>query len=325
MAKKWPILSYESGKSTYETLQCWTQIVGKIKLATLPWVNHSWNVTLHSTLTGLTTLSMPCQDIAFQIDFDFLAHQLKISTSTGELGQFNLHGHSVASFYERLFALLNDFHIEVAISTLPSEIANPIPFERDTTHATYDDHQVACFHQALLAVQDVFMVFRSGFMGKSSPIHFFWGGFDLALGFYSGRKAPKHPGKVPGLPNWVLQDSYNHEVVDFGFWTGNEAFPEAAFYSYLYPEPQGYRNGEVAPSDAYYHQSLVEFILPYAALQKTKDPAGKVLEFLRSTYAISSRLANWESDLYGNNGNFTNNRLTGSHPSEEVSFSDCRE
>jgi len=299
--KNWPVLSYENGKRTYETLQLWTQIAGKIKLATLPWANHSWNITLHITPYGLSTQSMPYKDIDFQIDFNFLIHKLKISTSTGQTREFDLHGLSVAAFYERIFALLESLGIELSIMTAPSEIENPIPFEMDNVHASYDENHVTAFHQALLSIQDLFMVFRCGFNGKASPIHFFWGGFDLALAFFSGRKAPKHPGKIPGLPDWVLQDAYSHELMDFGFWTGSEAFPEAAFYCYLYPEPKGYAAGKIGPSEAYYNPSLGEYILPYSAVQNADDPEQKLLEFLRSTYEVGADLAEWDSDLFEGN------------------------
>ena len=299
MKNQWPALSYESGKSTYETLQLWTQIVGKIKLATLPWVNHSWNVTLHITPTGLSTQTIPYQDQHFQIDFDFIVHQLKITSTKAGSKQFELKNLSVADFYKQIFLLLNEFEINLTINTSPSEIFGKVtPFELDTEHAGYDADQASAFHQALLNIQDVFMLFRTRFTGKASPIHFFWGGFDLALAFFSGRKAPKHPGKVPGMPDWVLQDAYSSEVSDSGFWTGSETLPEAAFYCYLYPEPEGYKNADVSPPEAYYNQTMGEFILPYASVQQSDDPQAKLLEFLESTYAIGAGLADWNQDLW---------------------------
>lgn len=294
MEHQWPALSYENGKSTYETLQLWSQIVGKIKLAVLPWVNHSWHITLHITATGLTTQSMRYGDQDFQIDFDFIAHLLKITTSKGENRQFDLHGISVAGFYRKIFELLSELEINLVIKPIPVELADPIPFESDTIHATYKDEEVTAFHQALLNIQSVFMKFRAEFKGKCSPIHFFWGSFDLALSLFSGAEAPKHPGGVPGMPNWVAEDAYCKEVSSAGFWTGGEGLKEAVFYCYLYPEPEGYKTAKVQPSEAYYHPALSEFVLPYSAVQKAANAEDKLLEFLRSTYSIGADLAKWD-------------------------------
>ncbi|WP_316833640.1 DUF5996 family protein [Pedobacter nutrimenti] len=298
MKTQWPVLSYEKGKSTYETLQLWTQIVGKIKLATLPWVNHSWHITLHITPTGLTTQNMPYKELNFQIDFDFVSHELKITTSSGASRKFSLHGLSVSAFYKKIFDDLKSLGIELEIKSMPVEIADPIDFESDTVHHTYEVNEVIDFHRALLSIQNVFMQFRSEFKGKCSPIHFFWGSFDMALSFFSGRKAPKHPGGVPGLPDWVAEEAYCREVSSAGFWPGSEALPEAAFYCYLYPEPQGYKDGEVKPSGAYYHPELREFVLPYAIVQRAENPEVQLLDFLRSTYRIGSGLAKWGEDLW---------------------------
>lgn len=296
---EWPVLSYEKGKDTYETLQLWTQIVGKIKLGALSWVNHSWHITLHITPTGLTTQTIPYQGQHFQIDFDFVTHQLKIIKSNGATRQFSLKHTSVGNFYDRIFNILNELDIKIVINTIPSEVfGDVIPLNIDQKHNTYDESQAAAFHKALLNIQEVFMLYRSSFTGKSSPIHFFWGTFDLALAFFSGRKAPKHSGKLPHLPDRVFQDAFSHEVNDCGFWTGSPAFPEAAFYCYLYPEPAGYQNAKVSPAQAFYSTSMGEFLLPYAAVQQAEDPKATLLEFLRSTYAIGSGLANWDDELW---------------------------
>jgi hypothetical protein len=292
MQQQWPILYYKEGKKTYDTLHMWTQIVGKIKLATLPWVNHSWHITLHITPTGLTTQVMPFNNKNFTIDFDFIDHQLKVYTSAGELRRFDLHGVSVAEFYRKIFELLQQLEIDINIKPVPVEIANPIPFEKDTVHFTYDEKQVTAFHQALLKIQDVFMKFRSQFKGKCSPIHFFWGSFDVALSFFSGRRAPKHPGGVPGLPNWVAEEAYCREVSSCGFWTGNDSLPEPAFYCYMYPEPEAYSSGKVLPQEAYYRPELREFILPYSAVQQSGDAEKTLLDFLQSTYSLGADLAN---------------------------------
>jgi hypothetical protein len=302
MQSTWPVLSYEKGKDTYDTLQMWTQIVGKIKLATLPWVNHSWHITLHITSRGLTTQPMPYENQNFQIDFDFIDHKLKIITSNGELRSFDLHGISVAVFYEKIFASLDELNIHVNIKPVPVELANPIPFKEDTVHATYDETQVKAFNEALRRIQDVFMIFRGEFKGKCSPIHFFWGGFDLALSFFSGRKAPKHPGGIPGMPDWVAEEAYCREVSSSGFWTGNDSLPEPAFYCYLYPEPNGYKTAKILPEEASYNTTLGEFILPYAAVQASADPEKKLLDFLTSTYHAGADLAKWDRDLLENEG-----------------------
>ena len=297
MKKNWPILSYETGKETYDTLQLFTQVVGKIKLATLPWTNHSWSITLHITTLGLTTQTMPYRDKDFEISFDLINHLLKIVTSDGGYREFSLEGVSVATFYRTIFNQLDQLGIQLDIMTLPSEIADPVPFEIDELHAGYEGNQAVSFHTALLRIQDVFLIHRSRFKGKSSPIHFFWGGFDLSLAFFSGKRAPKHPGKMVGMPDWVLQDAYSHEVRDAGFWSGNEGFPQAAFYCYLYPEPDGYKTGALEPQQAYYHEELGEFILPYADVQQSDDPEKMLLEFLDSTYAIGAQLAGWDPEF----------------------------
>jgi hypothetical protein len=291
------VLSYEKGKDTFDTLHMWTQIVGKIKLSTLPWVNHSWHITLHITPHGLTTENMPYNNESFKIDFDFITHQLKINTSKGGLRQFDLHGISVADFYKKIFSCLAELKIDVKIKPVPVELENPVPFEKDTVHATYDDEQVEAFHKALLLIQNVFNKFRSGFKGKASPIHFFWGGFDLALSFFSGRRAPKHPGGVSGMPDWVAEESYCREVSSCGFWTGNDVFPEAAFYCYLYPEPEGYKTAKPEPREASYNSTLGEFILPYEAIQKSENPEKDLLGFLKSTYQAGANLAKWDREI----------------------------
>ena len=313
MQEQWPVLSYEKGKATYDTLHMWTQIVGKIKLATLPWINHSWHVTLHITPRGLTTQTIPFKDQNFQIDFDFIAHQLKITTSNGELRQFDLQGISVADFYKKIFQLLYELEIDLKIKSVPAEIENPVPFEKDIVHATYDKEQVTAFHRALLFIQNIFMKFRSEFKGKCSPVHFFWGGFDLALSFFSGRRAPKHPGGIPGMPDWVAEEAYSREVSSFGFWTGNEALPEVAFYGYLYPEPEGYKTAKVQPEEAYYNITLGEFILPYSAVQQSAYPEKTLLDFLHSTYHAGADLAKWDREILEGN-NFTKDILN-NHPS----------
>lgn len=297
MKTQWPVLSYEKGKKTYETLHMFTQIVGKIKLATMPWVNHSWHITFHITSSGLTTQTMPYKEGNFQVDFDFVSHSLKIFKSDGGFREMSLLEISVADFYETIFDLLRELNIELTIKPVPVEMPNPVPFKENTTKNNYDPGVAASFQEALLSIQDTFMIFRGIFKGKSSPIHFFWGSFDLALSFFSGNEAPPHPGGIPGLPNWVAEEAYCREVSSCGFWTGSEGLQEAAFYCYLYPEPDGYKDVKIKPNEAYYHPTLKEFILPYAAVQKADDPQKKLLEFLNSTYNAGADIAKWNREI----------------------------
>jgi Family of unknown function (DUF5996) len=296
MKKAWPILSYKDARETYETWQLWTQIIGKIKLVKLPWTNHSWHVTFQVTPTGLTTLTLPDEQHPFQIDFDLIHHQLLITTQSGESRQFGLVGLSVADFYKKVLQALGELGIEATINPVPNELAVAIPFDQDTSHKTYIPEQAAAFHQALLLAHQILTRFRAGFLGKCSPVHFFWGGFDLAVSRFSGRKAPTHPGGIPHLPDWVAQEAYSHEVSSCGFWPGNEYLPEAAFYAYIYPEPAGFKDAPVKPAEAYYHQELGEFILPYEKVRQAPDPDKAVMDFLQSTYQAAADLAGWDRD-----------------------------
>jgi hypothetical protein len=301
MKTEWPALVYEDAKDTYETLHLWTQVIGKIKLSKMPWINHSWHVPLFVTPTGLTTLDLQEEGQHFQIDFDLLQHQLRIITSTGQIRTFALEGLSVADFYEKVVRTLQELDIPVNIYRIPNEIPNAIPFDEDNTHATYQPKHATALHKALLNAQDVLTQFRAGFKGKCSPVHFFWGSFDLAVTRFSGREAPPHPGGIPNLPDRVVQEAYSHEVSSCGFWPGNDAVPFAAFYSYIYPEPAGYKNAKVRPEEAYYHPELGEFILPYKVVQQASNPAATLLEFLQSTYEAAADLGRWDRKLLENN------------------------
>ena len=294
MNHQWPILSYQKAKDTYETLHLWTQIVGKIKLMVLPWINHSWHVTLAVTPTGFTTGHLACDNRHFQIDFNFVVHQLQITTSQGEMRQFGLAGLSVADFYKKLFDHLNALAVPVQINVIPCELEKVIPFDQDTTHATYYPEHAEELHKALLEIDRVFTSFRAEFKGKSSPVHFFWGSFDLAVSRFSGRKAPLHPGGIPNLPDWVVQEAYSHEVSSIGFWPGNEAVPFAAFYAYLYPEPEGYKEAAISPPEGHYDQTLGEFVLPYEVVQQAENPDSVLQDFLQSTYKVGAKLADWK-------------------------------
>lgn len=294
MNVQWPELSYAEARDTYQTLHMWTQVIGKIKLSRLPWINHSWHVTLAVTPVGLTTSGMAFDDKHFQIDFDLVQHKLKVITNTRLTRMFDLQGLSVAGFYENVVRALNELNIEININLLPNEVLNPIPFNKDHIHATYHPKHATALHKALLNAQNVLTQFRSEFMGKCSAVQFFWGSFDLAVSRFSGREAPMHPGGIPNLPDRVVREAYSHEVSSCGFWPGNDTVPYAAFYSYIYPEPEGFKEAKVLPEGAFYHAELGEFILPYHVVQQSSDPTAKLLSFLRSTYDAAADLAEWD-------------------------------
>ncbi|GEO02856.1 hypothetical protein AAE02nite_05200 [Adhaeribacter aerolatus] len=292
----WPELSFEEAKATYQTIHLWTQIAGKIKLSKMPWINHSWHVTLSVSPSGLTTGSIPDQQQHFQINFDFIKHQLQIITSSGAERSFALTNLSVAACYRNLLGALQELGIEANINTMPNELVDPIPFHQDEQHHTYQPLHAANLHEALLRANEVLNRFRAEFIGKCSPVHFFWGSFDLAVSRFSGRKAPAHPGGVPNLPDWVAREAYSHEVSSCGFWPGNEAVPYAAFYSYIYPEPPGYKSFPIKPSSGLYHKNLGEFILPYKEVQQAVNPTQTLLDFLQSTYEAAAETANWDRE-----------------------------
>lgn len=296
MKSTWPALSYPEAKATYETIHLWTQILGKIKLAKMPWVNHSWHVTLLVTPTGLTTSSITDGHNHFQIDLDLTDHKLKIRNQLGQHRQFLLAGNTVAEFYKKIFQALEELNIKVKINPMPCELEDPIPLDKDSTHGTYNAEHATALLRAMLHAQHVLSQFRAEFNGKCSPVHFFWGAADLAVTRFSGRTAPKHPGGVPNLPDWVAQEAYSHEVSSCGFWPGNETLPYPAFYAYSYPEPEGYAEAAVAPTEAFYHPELREFILPYEVVQQADDPEQVLLQFLHSTYNAAADLAHWDRE-----------------------------
>jgi hypothetical protein len=294
--KSWPELSTAAWRETYATLHLWTQIVGKIRLARAPWLNHSWHVALYVTTSGLTTSPIPDRTRTFQIDFDFINHQLKISTSDGAARQLGLAGHSVASFFAAVMNTLAELDIDVAIDDMPNELPDPIRFSGDEKHASYDPEAVGRFLQILVNADRVFKQFRTGFLGKASPVHFFWGSFDLAVTRFSGRRAPRHPGGVPHLSDAVACEAYSHEESSAGFWPGSGAIDYPAFYSYAYPEPEGFRSRRVQPEAAFFHEALGEFILPYDAVRNATDPDQTLLAFLQSTYEAAAVTAKWDRD-----------------------------
>ncbi|HJU19003.1 MAG TPA: DUF5996 family protein [Stellaceae bacterium] len=292
-AAVWPDLPYPLWRDTAATLQLWTQIVGKVRLALTPWVNHGWQVTLYVTARGLGTSPIPIGNEIFEIAFDLISHQLVLRTSRGEERRLRLEPQTVADFYRRVIDLLNGIGVAVAINEMPNEVPNPIRFSDDDTHASYDAGAAHAFWRALVQADRIFKLFRSGFLGKVSPVHFFWGSFDLAVTRFSGRAAPLHPGGVPGLPDAVAREAYSHEVSSAGFWPGNDAFPHAAFYSYAYPEPAGFRERTVAPG-AYFDAKLGEFILPYDAVRAAAEPDALLLDFLSGTYAAAAETGGWD-------------------------------
>jgi hypothetical protein len=290
----WPELPYAAWKDTYATLHLWTQMVGKIRLAQTPWLNHSWHVVLYVSARGLTTAAIPYGDRTFQLDFDFLNHVLLASTDDGSVRQIGLFPRSVAEFYADLMQSLAELGIEIHISEMPNELLEPIRFSEDRTHASYDPDYVQRLWRILLQVERVLYEFRTAFIGKCSPVHFFWGSFDLAVTRFSGRRAPLHPGGVPYLSDAVAQEAYSHEVSSAGFWPGNEVIPYPAFYSYAYPEPSGFAQAPIRPAEAFYSEDLREYILPYEAVRSADDPDQALLDFLTSTYEAAASLGKWD-------------------------------
>jgi hypothetical protein len=292
----WPELPLPAWRETYATLHLWTQIVGKIRLSRTPWLNHSWHVTLYVTARGLTTSPIPNGTGTFQIDFDLIDHALLISTSDGAQRQFALAGQSVASFYAAVMKQLRGFGIDIAIDDISSELPEPIRFSADFTHASYDPDAVRRFFQILVDADRVFKQFRTGFLGKASPVHFFWGSFDLAVTRFSGQRAPRHPGGMPFLSDEVACEAYSHEESSAGFWPGSGAIDYPAFYSYAYPEPEGFRATPVRPDAAFFSEALGEFILPYDAVRTAAEPDRALLEFLQTTYEAAANAAKWGRD-----------------------------
>jgi hypothetical protein len=293
-AEVWPELNYADWKDTCATLHMWTQIVGKIRLTLTPWTNHSWHVTLYVTARGLTTSPIPHGTDTFEIRFDFVDHQLRILKSDGAQRSIELKPRSVADFYKAVMAALDELKLPVKIDILPNEIPNPIPFDQDEQHRSYDPEYANRFWRVLVQADRVFKEFRSRFCGKCSPVHFFWGAPDLAVTRFSGRAAPKHPGGIPHLPDAITREAYSQEVSSLGFWPGADVMPMPIFYSYAYPEPQGFSGAKVKPDAACYNAQFHEFVLPYDAVRTAKSPDDVLLEFAQSTYDSASQLGNWD-------------------------------
>jgi hypothetical protein len=293
-ASLWPPLPYLEWRATYETLHMWTQVVGKIRLVQSPWINHSWHTPFYVTSRGITTSTIPYGAQTFQIEFDFIDHRLLIETSVGTASEVPLRSRSVADFYAELFARLTDLGFGVRIHTTPCEVVDAIPFEKDVAHATYIPEHANRFFRALAQADRVFKAFRARFIGKCSPVHFFWGSFDLACTRFSGRKAPVHPGGVPNLADWVVREAYSHEVSSCVFWPGNARLPQPAFCSYAYPEPPGFRTAKIRPDGAVYNTELGEFILPYDVVRQSAAPDTTLLEFLQSSYEAAADFGAWD-------------------------------
>ena len=290
----WPALPFTEWQDTATTLHMWTQIVGKIRLTLTPWTNHSWHVTLYLTSRGLTTSPIPHGERTFDITFDFIDHQLHIDTSEGDRRTVELKPRSVTNFYQAVMRSLDELQLSVTINKIPNEIQNPIPFDEDEEHRSYDREYANRFWRVLVQSDRVFKEFRSRFCGKCSPVHFFWGSFDLAVTRFSGRPAPPHPGGIPHLPDAITREAYSQEVSSLGFWPGNAVAPTPIFYSYAYPEPPGFGESKVQPAAAFYEPKLREFMLPYDAVRTAEKPDTVLLQFAQSTYDAASRLGQWD-------------------------------
>jgi hypothetical protein len=292
--RAWPELPLAEWQDTYATLHMWTQIVGKTRLALAPMENHWWQVALYVTPRGLTTSAVPCGKRIFAVDFDFVEHKLWVRVSDGATRGLALVARSVADFYREYMAVLRELGLEVALMASPVEVQTAIPFAEDREHAAYDPDAAWRCWQILLHTDRVLKRFRSRFLGKASPVHFFWGAFDLAATRFSGRRAPRHGGGVPNCPDYVMVEAYSHECSSCGFWPGAGAIAEPAFYAYAYPEPAGYADHAVRPDAAYYHREMREFVLPYDAIRRASAPDELLLEFAQSTYDAAADCAHWD-------------------------------
>ncbi len=291
MAELWPSLPYEGWKETLDTLHMWTQVVGKVRMELSPFVNHWWHVTFYVTARGLTTSPIPYKGSTFEVDFDFIGHNLFIQTSEGTSKAMPLIPRSVADFYREFMEALRSLKINVTINTLPSEVTNPIRCDEDYAHASYDPEYANRFWRILVQTDRVLKAFRSQFLGKSSPVHFFWGSFDLALTVFSGRSAPERPGA-----DRMTREAASHEEISCGFWPGNERFPAPAFYAYTYPEPPGLKTAAIRPAAAFYSQELGECLLRYDDVRSADSPEQALLEFYQSTYEAGATLAQWDRE-----------------------------
>ncbi|MGI2034587.1 DUF5996 family protein [Rhizobium panacihumi] len=296
MNNRWPSLDYLSWRDTCSALHLYLQIVGKYRLAHTPWLNHSWNATFYVTPRGLTTSAVPDAS-GIEILFDFHEHRVTGTSGDGRTASFGLGSSTVARFHADFVQLVGDLGGDPTFNGLPNEVPDPVPFQEDNRDRLYDRDAVQRFHQALMAIDRVFKTFRTSFLGKSSPVHLFWGSFDLAVTRFSGRQAPLHAGGIPALPDDIAQEAYDREVSSAGFWPGGGGLDYPAFYAYAYPAPNGFRNAAVQPDAAFWHDGLSEFILPYDAVQSAADPDKALLAFLMTTYEAAADLAMWDRDM----------------------------
>lgn len=289
----WPALDYAKDRATFETLHLMSQIVGKARTACAPWVNHGWQVALYVSPRGLTTSPVPNAGGLFDLEFDFIEHLLRCRASNGFLGEIPLAGQSIAHVYRAVEEMLARTGAPVRIHGVPNEIPDPVPFLQDAAIRVYDADAAWRLWQAMIQIERVFQEFRTGYLGKVSPVHLFWGSFDLAVTRFSGRPAPPHPGGVPHLPDSVTREAYSHEVSSAGFWPGGGLIEYPAFYAYAYPEPKGFREAKVRPIQAAFHEGLREFVLPYEAVRSAPDPDAALADFLLSTYVAAADAGSW--------------------------------
>ncbi|WP_180900206.1 DUF5996 family protein [Martelella soudanensis] len=295
MSNNWPRLDYLGWRETCSALHLYLQIAGKYRLAHTPWLNHSWNATFYVTPRGLTSSLIP-DGPGIEIQFDFQDHQLRGIAGDGKTAHFSLEPMTVAAFYGRFLQLVADLGGTPTFNGMPNEVPFPVPFREDLRDRPYDGDAVQRFHQALMNIDRVFKTFRTSFLGKSSPVHLFWGSFDLAVTRFSGRRAPRHPAGVPALPDGVAYEAYDREVSSAGFWPGGGGIDYPAFYAYAYPEPKAFRAARVAPDAAFWEENLSEFVLPYEAVQSSPDPETALMDFLQTTYEAAAALGGWNRD-----------------------------
>ncbi|WP_448639393.1 DUF5996 family protein [Geodermatophilus sp. URMC 63] len=288
---QWPRLRLSDWPETRDTVHLWTQIIGKVRMAHAPMINHWWQATLYVTPRGLTTAAIPCASGAFDCEFDFVDHLLRIRSSDGGGRAITLARKPVAQFYAETMGALAELGLHTRIHARPNEVDPAIPFAEDDRHASYDSHAAELFWRQLLQANRLLDEFRAGFVGKVSPVHYFWGAMDLACTRFSGRPAPMHPGGAPNCPAWVMQEGYSHELASCGFWPGGGE--EGAFYAYAYPEPSGYADAEISPAEAFYSRELGEFVLPYEAVAGAENPDRVLADFLGLTYAAGAELGGW--------------------------------
>jgi hypothetical protein len=293
MEKNWPELDYTSWSDTLDTLHQWLQIVGKIRLRAMPWMNHSWHTSLYISPTGFTTQSIPYEGGLFQIDFNFVDHELVIQSTFSKVEKMKLYPRTVADFYQELFEKLDKIGLDIVIHGSPNEMEPAIPFTENTHNQQYDADAVFNFWKAMVKINGVFTKFRGQFIGKCSPVHLFWGAFDLAVTRFSGRKAPLHPGGMPNMPLEVMQEAYSQEVSSAGFWPGAKDFPTPVFYAYCYPTPEDFSQQPVLPKEAFYSEEMGEFFLAYEVVQRSPEPEKVLMSFLESTYEAAAITGNW--------------------------------